>query len=355
MVCNIQGPLTKEEYPRDPRGVARKAVNHMRSAGVADTAYFGPELELFVFDEVRHDQTPHPGYYHPDPVEGAGNAGRDGAPGLGRKPRYEEGFFPRPPSDALHGLRPGMTRTTMVECGLKVEARHHGVATDGRGEIDRKYAPPAETAGRPATSRPTRAASPGGRPRPVPPGKESARRGPACGRRPARQARNTPVRAGSSHKPASAASPGGDRRAALSRRAPAVRRDGRGPSRPTAISPLPSGGPAAGGRAPGLGGVAVGRVGGDGHGHAVGAGVAPGLAALGGRPAGAEAAEDVPVAVEVGPRGGVAAAVVGRPGGVVEARPVGAVDRVVVGGGGAVGDVGQAVAVGPVGLGQAGA
>jgi hypothetical protein len=121
-----------------------------------------------------------------DPVEGAGNTGRDGGPDLGRKLRYKEGFFPCPPSDALHDLRPEMMRTVMIECGLKVEAQHHGVATDGQGEIDMKYAPPAEMADRSATSRPMRAVSPGGRLRPVPPSKESARRGPARGRRPAR-------------------------------------------------------------------------------------------------------------------------------------------------------------------------
>src|SRR5262249_55337557 len=71
MVCNIQDPLTKEDYTRDPRNVARKAVNYMKSTGLADTAYFGPELEFFIFDEVRFDQTQHSGYYFLDSVEGA--------------------------------------------------------------------------------------------------------------------------------------------------------------------------------------------------------------------------------------------------------------------------------------------
>ena len=80
MICNIQDPLTKEDYTRDPRNVARKAVNYMKSTGIADTAYFGPELEFFVFDDVRYDQTQHSGYYFLDSVEGAWNTGRDEKP-----------------------------------------------------------------------------------------------------------------------------------------------------------------------------------------------------------------------------------------------------------------------------------
>ncbi len=70
MLCNIQDPLTKEDYTRDPRNVARKAVNYMKSTGIADTAYFGPELEFFVFDDVRYDQNQHSGYYYVDSAEG---------------------------------------------------------------------------------------------------------------------------------------------------------------------------------------------------------------------------------------------------------------------------------------------
>jgi glutamine synthetase len=140
MICNIQDPLTKEDYTRDPRNVARKAVNYMKSTGIADTAYFGPELEFFVFDEVRYDQNYHSGYYYIDSVEGAWNTGREEKPNLGYKLRYKEGYFPCPPSDALHDLRTEMM-LTMIECGLKIEAQHHEVATGGQGEIDMKYAP----------------------------------------------------------------------------------------------------------------------------------------------------------------------------------------------------------------------
>src|SRR6516164_5966304 len=141
MVCNIQDPLTKEDYSRDPRNVARKAVNYMKSTGIADVAYFGPELEFFVFDDVRYDQTQYSGYYYLDSVEGAWNTGRLEAGGnLGYKLRYKEGYFPVPPSDALHDLRSEMM-LTMIQCGLKIEAQHHEVATGGQGEIDMKYAP----------------------------------------------------------------------------------------------------------------------------------------------------------------------------------------------------------------------
>ena len=140
LLCNIQDPLTKEDYTRDPRNVARKAVNYMKSIGIADTAYFGPELEFFLFDEVRYDQTANSAYYYVDSVEGAWNTGKDEQPNLGHKLRFREGHFPCPPSDAMHDIRSEMM-LTMVECGLKIEAHHHEVATGGQGAIDMHYAP----------------------------------------------------------------------------------------------------------------------------------------------------------------------------------------------------------------------
>jgi glutamine synthetase len=144
LICNIQDPLTKEDYSRDPRNVARKAVNYLKSSGIADTAFFGPELEFFVFDDVRYDQRENCGYYFLDSVEGAWNTGRDEKPNLGYKLRYKEGYFPCPPADASHDLRDEMMQI-MLECGLKVEAHHHEVATGGQGEIDLHYAPLVET------------------------------------------------------------------------------------------------------------------------------------------------------------------------------------------------------------------
>jgi glutamine synthetase len=138
IICNIQDPLTKEDYTRDPRNVARKSVNYMKSTGVADVAYFGPELEFFVFDDVRYDQTQYSGYYFLDSCEGAWNTGRAEGPNLGYKLRYKEGYFPVPPSDQLHDMRTEMM-LTMIDCGVPIEAQHHEVATGGQGEIDMRF------------------------------------------------------------------------------------------------------------------------------------------------------------------------------------------------------------------------
>ena len=115
--------------------MARKAVNYMKSTSIADAAFFGPEVEFFVFDNVRYDQTQHSGYYFLDSVEGAWNTGRAESPNLGYKLRYKEGYFPCPPSDALNDLRSEMM-LAMIECGLKVQAHHHEVASGGQGEIE---------------------------------------------------------------------------------------------------------------------------------------------------------------------------------------------------------------------------
>jgi glutamine synthetase len=138
MICNIQDPITREDYSRDPRNVARKAVNYLKSSGVADTAFFGPEAEFFIFDDIRFDQRAHEGYYHIDSVEGEWNRGRDEKPNLGYKIRHKEGYFPVPPTDQLMDIRNEMMQT-MIDCGLDVETQHHEVATAGQAEIDLKF------------------------------------------------------------------------------------------------------------------------------------------------------------------------------------------------------------------------
>jgi glutamine synthetase len=140
MICNVQDPITREDYSRDPRNVARKAMSYLQSTGVADTCFIGPEAEFFVFDDVRFDQAAHEGYYHIDSVEGQWNRGRSESPNLGYKLRYKEGYFPVPPSDQLMDLRNEMMQT-MIDCGLEIEAQHHEVATGGQCEIDMKFAP----------------------------------------------------------------------------------------------------------------------------------------------------------------------------------------------------------------------
>jgi glutamine synthetase len=138
LICNIQDPLTGEDYSRDPRNVARKADNYLKSTGIADTAFFGAEAEFFIFDDVRFEQNAHEGYYHVDSIEGQWNRGRQENPNLGYKLRHKEGYFPVPPADQLMDLRNEMMQT-MIECGLDVECQHHEVGTAGQSEIDLKY------------------------------------------------------------------------------------------------------------------------------------------------------------------------------------------------------------------------
>ena len=145
MIGNIQDPVTKEDYSRDPRNVARKSINYMKSTGLADVAFIGPELEFFVFDDVRFDQNAHEGYYSVDSREGAWNTGRDEGANLGYKLRYKEGYFPVPPADSVSDIRTEMM-LTMGECGIEVETQHHEVATGGQGEIDMKFSPLVEMA-----------------------------------------------------------------------------------------------------------------------------------------------------------------------------------------------------------------
>ena len=138
--CNICDPVTGEDYTRDPRNIARKAENYIKSLGMADTAFFGPEAEFFVFDDVRFDQNEHEGYYHLDSVEGRWNAGRKEEPNLGYKVRYKEGYFPVPPTDSMQDLRSDMM-LTLEKIGVLIEAQHHEVATGGQAEIDMRFAP----------------------------------------------------------------------------------------------------------------------------------------------------------------------------------------------------------------------
>ena len=138
--CNICDPVTGEDYTRDPRNIARKAENYLKTLGIADIAYFGPEAEFFVFDDIRFDQNEHEGYYHIDSVEGRWNTGRIEDPNLGYKPRYKEGYFPVPPTDSMQDLRSEMV-LTLEKMGVLIEAQHHEVATGGQAEIDMRFAP----------------------------------------------------------------------------------------------------------------------------------------------------------------------------------------------------------------------
>jgi glutamine synthetase len=131
MICDIQDPVTGERYSRDPRNIAKKAAAHLKASGIADTAYFGPEAEFFIFDDIRYDSKENASYYFVDSAEGQWNTGREEGPNLGYKPRYKEGYFPVPPTDSMHDLRTEMV-LKMEEVGIRVEAQHHEVATGGQ-------------------------------------------------------------------------------------------------------------------------------------------------------------------------------------------------------------------------------
>jgi glutamine synthetase len=136
--CFVQDPVTGESYSRDPRYVARKAEQYLKGSGVADTAYFGPEAEFFILDDVRFDTQAQASYYYVDSVEGAWNSGREEGPNLGYKPRHKEGYFPVPPMDHYQDLRSEMT-LQLEQAGIEVELQHHEVGTAGQAEIDIRF------------------------------------------------------------------------------------------------------------------------------------------------------------------------------------------------------------------------
>ncbi|HEX7629517.1 MAG TPA: type I glutamate--ammonia ligase, partial [Candidatus Methylomirabilis sp.] len=138
LICNIVDPITKERYSRDPRNIAQKAEAYLKSTGIADTAFFGPEAEFFIFDDIRYDSQPNCTYYYIDSVEGQWNTGRAEGPNLGYKSRYKEGYFPVPPTDSMNDLRTEMV-LVMEQVGIAVEAQHHEVASGGQAEIDMRF------------------------------------------------------------------------------------------------------------------------------------------------------------------------------------------------------------------------
>jgi glutamine synthetase len=144
----VKDPVTGEHYTRDPRYVARKAQDYLLGTGIADTAYFGPEAEFYIFDSIRFDQNQHSSYHYIGAVEGVWNSGaEEGGHNLGYKPRYKEGYFPVPPMDHYQDLRSEMT-LVLRELGIPVEVHHHEVGTGGQAEIDMGFAPLLEMADR---------------------------------------------------------------------------------------------------------------------------------------------------------------------------------------------------------------
>ena len=138
LICNIFDPITGKAYSRDPRFIAQKAEKFLKASGICDISYWGPEIEFYIFDHVRFDQSYNYGFYHIDSVEGAWNSGSDERPNLGYKPRYKEGYFPVSPTDHFQDLRSEMVRT-LEKVGIQVEVHHHEVGTAGQSEIDMRF------------------------------------------------------------------------------------------------------------------------------------------------------------------------------------------------------------------------
>jgi glutamine synthetase len=139
LICDIQDPITREAYNRDPRTIAKRAEAFLKSTGIGDVAYFGPEAEFFIFDNVQYENTQYNAFYSVDSEEGSWNSGRDEAgQNLGGKIPFKGGYFPVAPQDTQQDIRSEMSRV-MEECGVKVERQHHEVATAGQAEIDIRF------------------------------------------------------------------------------------------------------------------------------------------------------------------------------------------------------------------------
>jgi glutamine synthetase len=138
IVCDIKDPLTLDRYSRDPRFVAHKAEEYLLSTGIADTSFWGPELEFYIFTSVRFDQNTHEGYYHIDSDEGIWNTGKNGTANLGYRPKLKQGYFPTPPIDKLQDLRSKIV-LALIDAGIHIEVHHHEVGTAGQTEIDMRF------------------------------------------------------------------------------------------------------------------------------------------------------------------------------------------------------------------------
>ncbi len=139
LTCNIVEPITREPYKRCPRSLAHRAEAYLRSTGIADTVYIGPEAEFFIFDSVRFEQSPNEMFHHIDSSEGRWNTGREEQGGnKGYKPAYKGGYFPVSPVDTFTDLRTEMV-LAMQRVGIEIETHHHEVGTAGQAEIDMRF------------------------------------------------------------------------------------------------------------------------------------------------------------------------------------------------------------------------
>ncbi len=138
VICDVYDPIHKKYFDRDPRVIAKRGEEYLKHSGVGDVAYFGPEAEFFIFDDLRFQQNENSGFYVVDSDEGIWNSHGGGEPSLAYKMRHKEGYFPTPPHDSVHEIRSDMVRS-MMQCGIKVERHHHEVATAGQCEINFRF------------------------------------------------------------------------------------------------------------------------------------------------------------------------------------------------------------------------
>jgi glutamine synthetase len=139
LICDIKDPITKESYSRDPRHIAKKAIEYLRSVKLAENAYFGPEAEFFILDHVAYNTNEFESWYRIDSQEAFWNTGSEHEMNLGHKIRNKEGYFPVPPADSTNDCR-NMMVEYMLQAGIEVETQHHEVSTGGQAEIDMKFA-----------------------------------------------------------------------------------------------------------------------------------------------------------------------------------------------------------------------
>ena len=138
VIGNIHDPITHEPYTRDPRHIAIKAEQYLKSTGIGDTIFVGPEPEFFIFDNVQYGSENNMAFYEVDSVEGIWNTGRNEAPNLGHKLRHKQGYFPLPPADKFQDIRTERM-LTLEDLGIPMECQHHEVATSGQSEIDLRF------------------------------------------------------------------------------------------------------------------------------------------------------------------------------------------------------------------------
>ena len=140
LICTVRDPILGTAFTRDPRNVAQKAEAYLAKSGIATASYWGPEIEFYIFDDIRYEQTPNSSFHRIDSCEGSWNTGREEGPNLGYKPRYKEGYFPVPPSDSFQDFR-SRAVLKMKQVGIDVEVHHHEVGTAGQAEIDMRFKP----------------------------------------------------------------------------------------------------------------------------------------------------------------------------------------------------------------------